>query len=162
MLDLSMYPAKIEGNIVSPVPLETFMEKRDKGDPQPGEIPYILNVSKGKLDKYLEDNFDELVKAVKNTGILIGNLGWIYRFKEAGVPVYADYGLNVFNNQARLLTEELGAELYMPSHETDVSDERGIPLMITEYPLNADTLTDRKGETHRIVRSASGDKTLIY
>jgi len=162
ILDLSMYPAKIDGNKVSPIPIEIFMEKQYKGDPQPGEIPYILNVSKGKLDKYLEDNFDEIVKAVKNTGILIGNLGWIYRFKEAGVPVYADYGLNVLNNQARLLTEELGAELYMPSHETDVCDERGIPLMITEYPADADTLTDRKGEAHRIVRSASGDKTLIY
>jgi hypothetical protein len=41
-------------------------------------------------------------------------------------------------------------------------DERGIPLMITEHPVQAETLTDRKGEVHRVERAASGDKTLIF
>ena len=50
----------------------------------------------------------------------------------------------------------------MPSHETGVSDERGIPLMISEHPVAEKTLTDRKGGVHRIERSASGDKTLIF
>lgn len=161
MLDNSLYPAKVKAKVARPVPLETFMERRNK-TADAFEIPYILNVSKGKLDKYIEENFEEIASAVKDTGILIGNLGWITRFKDAGVPVYADYGLNVFNKQAKLFIEEIGAELYMPSHETDVKDERGIPLMITEHPVNADSLSDRKGETHKIVRSASGDKTLIY
>ena len=50
----------------------------------------------------------------------------------------------------------------MPSHETGVSDERGIPLMISEHPVDEEELTDRKGGRHRTERSLSGDKTLIY
>ena len=49
----------------------------------------------------------------------------------------------------------------MPSHETGISDERGVPLMITEHPIASGTLTDRKGEKHSVVTSPSGDKTLI-
>ena len=124
-------------------------------------IPYILNVSRGRLDSWIRDNFDEIAEAVKDTGILIGNLGWIRQFRDAGVKVYGDYGLNVFNEQAKRAFEDEGVELYMPSHETGVSDERGIPLMITEHPVQAESLTDRKGEIHRIERTASGDKTLI-
>lgn len=161
-LDVTLYPAKIRGRIIKPVPIEEFMQRCKVGNIEAEEIPYVLNVSKGKLDKYLDENFDEIAGDVKDTGILTGNLGWIERFKDAGVQVYADYGLNVYNNQAKLFIEELGAELYMPSHETDVKDERGIPLMITEHPINTERLIDRKGESHRVESSASGDKTLIY
>ena len=73
-----------------------------------------------------------------------------------------DYGLNIYNNQAKKAYEELGAEIYMPSHETGVSDNRGIPLMITEHKIDASKLTDRKGGIHEIQVSESGDKTLIY
>ena len=76
--------------------------------------------------------------------------------------MYGDYGLNVFNEQAKRAFEDAGVELYMPSHETGIRDERGIPLMVTEHPVQAETLTDRKGEIHRIERAASGDKTLIF
>ena len=68
---------------------------------------------------------DAIAEAVKDTGILIGNLGWIRRFTDAGVKVYGDYGLNVFNEQARKAFEDIGVELYMPSHETGLSDEGG-------------------------------------
>ena len=128
----------------------------------PGTVPYILNVSKGKLDRYIEEHFDEIADACRECGILIGNLGWIEKFSQAGVKVFGDYGLNVFNEQARLAYKELGVKLYMPSHETGVSDERGIPLMISEHPVAEKTMTDRKGGVHRIERSASGDKTLIF
>ena len=102
------------------------------------------------------------MSACRGTGILIGNAGWIESFVRAGVKVYGDYGLNVYNEQAKLAYRELGVELYMPSHETGVSDERGIPLMITEHPVAEEKLTDRKGGVHRVVRAPSGDKTLIY
>ena len=76
--------------------------------------------------------------------------------------MYGDYGLNVYNEQARRAYEEIGVELYMPSHETGISDRRGIPLMVTEHPVEARSLTDRKGAVHRVERTPSGDKTLIY
>ena len=114
------------------------------------------------LDRFIEMHFDEIAEACRECGILCGNAGWITGFRDAGVKVYGDYGLNVFNRQAVLAYRELGAEIYMPSHETGVSDERGIPLMITEHPVDEKKLTDRKGGAHRIVKAPSGDKTLIY
>jgi putative protease len=160
VLDADEYAKSIRKRAVKPVPLENFMKMRGEGAAD--VIPYILNVSRGSLDAYIRENFDEIAGAVRDTGILIGNLGWIRQFREAGIKVYGDYGLNVFNEQAKRAFEDEGVELYMPSHETGIMDERGIPLMITEHPVQAETLTDRKGEVHRIERAASGDKTLIY
>ena len=179
-LDTSLYPIKIAGKRVNPVPIEDYLKSvkdcKDSAlapsESSPDEaaetseaidiidIPYILNVSKGALDEYIEENFSAICEAVRDSGILIGNFGWIERFREAGVRVYADYGLNIYNNQARLAAEELGATLYLPSHETGVCDSRGIPLMITEHPIAAESLTDRKGAEHKIIHK--NDKTLIF
>ena len=156
-LDIDRYEDEIKKRSLRPVPLEEFMQGHEEGD-----IPYILNISKGRLDRYINENRDSIVAAVRETGILIGNLGWIRQFLDAGIRVQGDYGLNVYNEQARRALEDIGVELYMPSHETGISDGRGIPLMITEHPVEAEWLTDRKGELHRVVTSASGDKTLIY
>ena len=152
---------RVNSSGIRPVPLERFMET-DRSELKPGSVPYIMNVSKGSLDRFIEMHFDEIADACRECGILCGNAGWIAGFRDAGVKVYGDYGLNVFNRQAALAYGELGAEIYMPSHETGVSDERGIPLMITEHPVDEKRLTDRKGGAHRIVKAPSGDKTLIY
>lgn len=157
VLDIDSYASRIKTSEIKPVPLELFMEERKEGT-----LPYILNISKGKLDAYIRKNFDDIVSACMDCGILIGNLGWIEKFISAGVKVYGDYGLNVYNEQARKAYEELGAELYMPSHESCISDCRGVPLMVTEHMLRPGCLTDRKGVIHRVVTAASGDKTLIY
>lgn len=163
VLDSDEFMHRVSVSGIRPVALEHFMEaKREGKELKPGAVPYIMNVSKGNLDRFVEENFDEIVSACRESGLLIGNAGWIESFVNAGIKVYGDYGLNVYNNQARLAYEEMGAELYMPSHETGVSDERGIPLMITEHMVSEERLTDRKGGIHRIVRSPSGDKTLIY
>ncbi len=163
VLDAGEWQSKVDASGIRPVALQDFMAAKAEGKEfVPGTVPYILNVSKGKLDRYIEEHFDEIADACRECGILIGNLGWIEKFSQAGVKVFGDYGLNVFNEQARLAYKELGVKLYMPSHETGVSDERGIPLMISEHPVAEKTLTDRKGGVHRIERSASGDKTLIF
>ncbi|MBR0307330.1 MAG: DUF3656 domain-containing protein, partial [Mogibacterium sp.] len=162
-LDTEAFSEKIAGSGRKPVAIEKYMENSREGIEQPSSVlPYILNVSKGRLDVFIEKNFDEIAEACRETGILIGNLGWIERFRKAGVKVYGDYGLNVYNMQALKAYEELGVELYMPSHETGVSDERGIPLMITEHHVNSAVLTDRKGAVHEVRTALSGDKTLIY
>lgn len=142
-----------------PIPLEKFMQAPND---KLGKLPYILNISKGNLDKYIEDNFDSIAEAVKPTGILIGNLGWIKEFRDAGVKVYGDYGLNIFNNQSRLAFEDLGVEMYAPSHESGICDKRGLPLMITEHPIPSEYLVDRKGAKHRIQVSDLGDKYMIF
>jgi putative protease len=156
-LDTDSVRERIASGKIRPVALENFMAGERKG-----RLPYILNVSKGNLDAYIRENFDAIADAVRDTGILIGNLGWIERFRDAGIKVYGDYGLNIYNEQARLAYEEAGVEMYMPSHETGIRDERGIPLMVTEHPVDADVLTDRKGGRHRIVTAPCRDKTLIF
>ena len=57
-------------------------------------VPYILEVSKGKEDTYIEDNFDNIIEAVKETGIMIGNPQWIEPFRQRGVKMYGAHGLN--------------------------------------------------------------------
>jgi len=152
-----------------PVPLEEFMqnpagltlEAKKCGQKI---LPYVLNVSKGKLDEFIEKNWDEITEALESNSapILLGNLGWIKQFQDAGIKVYADYGLNVFNRQAEKLFEDMGVTVYAPSHESGISDSRGLPLMITEHPVASATLTDRKGAVHEVRIAASGDKYLIY
>ena len=161
-LDFSAYPARVSGHEIEPIPLETFMDRYERGEASDKDVPYILNVSKGKLDIYIREHFDDIVKACADRGILIGNPGWIERFRDAGISVLGDYGLNIYNSQAKKAYEELGAEIYLISHEAGASDKRGIPLMITEHKVDAASLTDRKGGIHEVRISESGDKTLIY
>ena len=164
-----------------PVPLEEFMAGAEG-------LPYLGAVTKGKQDAYIAAHFDEIVARLAGCGILINNPGWIRQFQEAGVKVYGGHGLNVFNEQARLAFEEMGVEVIEGSHEmvqvprrsgkseeehkksgsmqlpagSERDPEGGIPLMITEHPVRSTTLTDRKGQVHRVGKSPSGDKTIIW
>ncbi|MDO4176407.1 MAG: DUF3656 domain-containing protein, partial [Bacillota bacterium] len=161
-----------EGKVL--VPLEVFMEKSTKKDdkkPQEKleEIPYILNVTKGNLDAYIEEYFDEIKGTVKHCGIVIGNLGWIREFQKAGVKTYGDYGLNVYNRQAVKAFAEKGVDVLEWSDELSTRICRREPecmqwpsLMITEHPLDSDYLIDRKGVKHDVMKWYSGDKFLIF
>ena len=161
------------------VPLEWFMEE---GFDRKSAVPYILNVSKGNLDKYIEDHFEDIVSAVSESGIAIGNLGWIKQFRDRGVAVYGDYGLNVFNAQAAEAFAENGVAVIAASDEESgdgrhvmYAGENGaaapkrepalmerVPMMITEHPLETGCLTDRKGVRHQVLKWYSKDKYLLF
>lgn len=144
------------------IPVELYMKKYGETLKVDGEVlPYILNVSKGRLDEYIEENFKEIVKAVRDTGILIGNLGWIKRFRDAGVKVFGDYGLNIYNMQSLKTFEELGVKMREPSHEMNENINE-IPFMITEHPFKSAWLIDRKNVKYEMVKSDCGDKWLIF
>ncbi len=83
--------------------------------------------------------------------VLLNNLGWISRLAASGIPVYAGAGLNVTNAQAVRALEELGAKVAARSPE-DLPKEQLRDLMVTEYPITAKTLTDRKGVTYTVER----------
>lgn len=140
----------------------TSMLNRFAGGKRCSVMPYILNVSKGNLDRYIEDNFQKICKRVTDTGILIGNLGWIGKFQTAGVQVYGDYGLNVYNRQSMKAFEEIGVEILQFSHETEMTSFGNIPLMITEHPISAKRLTDRKGQKYTVLPASSQDKYLLF
>ena len=156
------------------VPLEWFMG----GDFDRNEaVPYVLNISKGNLDAYIQRHFDEIVDAIADCGIVLGNMGWIKAFQEANIKVYGDYGLNVFNQQAAKAFAEQGVEIIALSDECsddgrhvmveiDLTREprlmERVPLMITEHPLDTATLLDRKNVTHKVLKWYSEDKYLIF
>lgn len=156
------------------VPLEWFM---DKGFDRNDAIPYVLNISKGNLDHYIEAHFDAIVEAVADCGIVLGNMGWIQAFQERNVKVYGDYGLNVFNEQAAKAFAEQDVEIITLSDECsedgkhvmvgkDLAREpkwmERVPLMVTEHPLDTEVLVDRKNVTHDIFKWYSADKYLIF
>jgi putative protease len=130
------------------------------------DLPYILNVSKGQLDEEIENNFDSIADRFRSTGVLIGNLGWIKQFLDAGVPVFGDYGLNAYNGQSIRAYEELGVKMLHTSYErcsngrtADSRFKGRVPLMITEHPFDTDYLIDRKGVKHEIIQY--GDKSIV-
>lgn len=169
MMSSEAFP-KVEGALLC-IPIELYMDQAiiepllcapavKQGRME--VMPYILNVSKGNLDRYIDENFLDICDAVRETGLLIGNLGWIGRFQEAGIKVYGDYGLNVYNGQCEKALAEMGVEILMYSHELQEERVEKIPLMITEHPISAKSFWDRKGAGYEVVQSASKDKYLIF
>lgn len=123
------------------------------------QIPYISNISKGNLDEYIENNFDKIVKATKDTGIAIGNLGWIREFVARGVKVYGDFGLNINNEYANIAIQELGISSSYKTLESQ--EESGWPIMITEHPITDSGIVDRKNQHYQVIKTTVGDKWLI-
>ena len=149
----------------------------DKDFDRNNAIPYVLNISKGNLDKYIEKHFDEIVEAVADCGIVLGNMGWIRAFQERNIKVYGDYGLNVFNEQTAKAFAEQDVEIITLSDECSEDGKHvmvgkglarepkwmeRVPLMITEHPLDTEVLVDRKNVTHDIFKWYSADKYLIF
>ena len=136
---------------------------RKSGEEQTVRIlPYIYNISKGRLDQFIRGNFREIVDACKETGIAIGNLGWIKEFIHAGVRVYGDYGLNIVNRLSEATFEALGVQEPLWSLEI-IEDRSGgdIPLMITEHIVPEKILVCRNGKEYPVIRTGLGDKWII-
>lgn len=139
------------------VPLQYYVEcrpVREKAD----IIPYIFNISKGKLDAYIEENIEKITKSVMNSGIAIGNLGWMREFVSRGVPVYADYGLNLYNKKTAEVIRRCGAQPVVLSHEQNAGN---FPLMVTEHLFPTESLRDRKGQIYKIARNYERDKSIL-
>ncbi|MHC1721754.1 MAG: hypothetical protein AB9836_00970 [Aminipila sp.] len=111
-------------------------------------IPYLPNVTKGAYDTYIKSNFALIVSYCRETGISVGNLGWILEFQKSGVQIYGDYGLNIYNKEAAVWSRDMKMMDFVPSHEiyrneeTELKDEiefkfaGDIPLMVSEHLFN--------------------------
>ena len=102
------------------VPYDTVLGGIYKEDDR--VVPVIPNITKGWHDQNIRKNFDKIVAASAQKGIAVGNLGWIEPFVEAGVNVFGDYGLNLYNSMDFLLAEELGIKEAVISHEANPED----------------------------------------
>ena len=152
------------------VPVQEFLDlKKNASDFHGYEvIPYIPNISKGKVDKYLEVNFRRIVEASRESGIYIGNLGWIEAFKNAGLPILGDYGLNLNNQEAENWAEDIGLTAWVPSLESfNGTQESGwmyrgaVPLMITEHPVNKKLKSTQRDFTLEASYQENMEKSII-
>ena len=148
------------------VPLRLYMEgaRERLMELLPGGIavvPYVSEVSKGNEDIYIEENFARIVSAVQESGIMLGNPGWIDDFAAQGVRIFGGHGFNVYNGQSLRFLREAGVDVRAYSLEADRWHRGVIPLMITEHPVGSGTLTDRKNVSYDVMRMNSGDKYLI-
>jgi len=124
-------------------------------------IPYITSVSKGREDRIIEEHFDRLCSLCRDTGIYAGNLSWLAPFAEAGVTVWGDYGLNVYNEKSREVYRSLGAADCVPGLEALEKGFGAFPLMISEHSPWGSRLIDRKKEKISIVKRAFSDQILL-
>ena len=154
-----------DGRLSIFLPLISYMKNRESIDEKLGDnyqvIPYISNISKGREDEYIESNIDSICEAVRANGIMIGNLCWIEVFVSRGIAVYGGYGLNVYNRYTDALLKKLGVAASALSLESLEKGEGNLPLMVSEHIIRGRSLTDRKGETYRVIRNDAGDKSVI-
>jgi putative protease len=123
--------------------------------------PYISNMPRGSEDRYIEEHFDEIVELCQDTGIYVGNLSWIQPFRAAGVHVYGDYGLNIFNEQAQAAMDALGVRRCIDCLETADDYSGQYPLMTMAHELIGAYILN-KGKPHlSVVRPDFSDQTFL-
>lgn len=124
-------------------------------------IPYISNVSLGREDCILKDNFARAVEIAKMKGIYLGNLEWYEVFYKEGCKLLGDFGINCFNAKTQELMENLGFLNIQPSSETYDDKNGAYPLMTAEHKINADVLIDRKNVEMRIINRQFSDQMIL-
>ena len=77
------------------------------------------------------------------------------------MKVYADYGLNVFNNEAPKALAELGVTGYQYSLEHADKDSGAYPLMVLEHDPDGSVLTDPQGRRYIIKRRDFSSQVII-
>ena len=137
--DASAIPAEAEDffeNIF--IPLEDYADRgRDGFGVLIPEVVY--DSEREKVAKMLKN-----AKEKGATAALVGNLGHISLVREAGLEIYGDFRLNIYNNSTVSALEELGVGRMLTSPELSLAQQRDIygdtasfvygriPLMITE------------------------------
>ena len=143
------------------IPLVEFERHYDRVREDSHVIPYITGISKGKEDRWIEAHFDSIRDHTVNRGIYTGNLSWIGRLRNAGIPVLGDYGLNVYNRAAEAVFESLGVKHCAWSLESVGRGFGSFPLMISEHAFNGRWLLDRKQKKIRILRRSFSDQNML-
>ncbi len=152
---------ELPAEIVFLLPAAEAAARRDELDPARKVIPYVTSISKGEEDRRIEASFDILCEMCAETGIYAGNLGWLKAFSEAGVPVWGDYGLNVYNRRTWQVYRNLGARDCVMSLEAMGDGFGSFPLMISEHSPEGAELVDRKKEKIRLVKRDFSDQVLL-
>lgn len=117
----------------------------------PDDLLVLPPVTKGKEDQWLAQHQSK-------TDVMVNNLGWIEKIQQNGKKVFAGPGLNIYNGAAAQALTDIGVVPAAPSYEMA---QCGMPLMTTEFPIQAKQLTDRKGKKYTVRKNSWGDKWVI-
>ena len=153
--------ADIDADKIALIPLVEYERHYNEIDKERAVIPYITNISKGKENDFIEENFEKIVSHVKDTGIYVGNLSWILPFRTAVVPVYGDSGLNVYNRYAEEAYAEVGVKECALSLEAAEEGMGNMALMISEHVPEGDWLLDRKKKRADILKRDYSNQVII-
>lgn len=153
--------AALDAGRAALIPLADFERHYHEIGPEQTVIPYITSISKGREDRFIEEHFDSIAAHTRRCGVYVGNLGWIGPFRAAGVPVYGDTGLNVYNRFACDALSALGVLRAVPGLEAAEEGCGGYPLMISQHVPEGSWLLDRKKTRIRIVKRAFSDQVLL-
>ncbi len=117
----------------------------------PKDIMILPSITKGKEDAWIGENMTA-------SSVLVNNLGWIEEFLQNGKKVFAGPGINIYNGAAVQALKNIGVIPAAASYEASLHN---VPLMTTEFPLQATQLTDRKGKKYRVRPNRWNDKWTI-
>ena len=146
--------AKLKAS-VKPIPnykMPKYPTLQDALEPKlPDDILILPSVTKGKEDAWIAENLTA-------SSVLVNNLGWIEEFLHNGKKVFAGPGINIYNGAAVQALKNIGVIPAAASYEASLHN---VPLMTTEFPIQATKLTDRKGKHYRVRTNRWNDKWTI-
>lgn len=120
----------------------------------PADTLTLPTITKGKEDGWIA----ETLAITDVSSVLVNNLGWIEEILVKGKKVFAGPGINIYNGAAVQALKSIGVTPAAPSYEASLHN---VPLMTTEFPIQATRLTDRKGKHYRVVPNRWNDKWTI-
>ena len=141
-----------------------MMENQDYNFLKGKIIPFAGNVIEGKGKTYIRENVNLIAKfcnAFGDGSICVGNIGLIEPFKNAGLKVKGDFGLNIFNWQTEKFFEDVGLEENIWSLENQDRNNSIFPLMISRHDFGANSLAGRKNMTFRIKEIKGTEQQVI-
>ena len=151
-----------ESGITVLVPLRDFMERLEEAREQ-AVVPYVSNMPRGQEEAWLEEHFERICEVLREgPGVYVGTLSWIRPFRESGVRVWGDYGLNVYNSRTRQALCCLGVEDCAESLEGMEPEEAGsMPLMTLQHIPEGAYLATKGRPRLRLVRRKGSDQCLV-
>ncbi len=124
-------------------------------------IPYISTVTKGREEKILRENYNEVIALGKIHGICVGNLGWLIELISQNLNVIADSGLNVYNQASYNYLLGLGASEVEPSLEAAAKVQGRYPLMSTQHKFKMASLKSRVRQDLKILNRSYSSQSLV-
>ena len=153
--------ASLDVDKVALLPVVEYEKHYGEIDRNRAVIPYVSNIAKGREADFIEEHFQSICEHCRERGVYVGNLSWILPFREEGVPVYGDSGLNVYNHFSEEAYAMLGVKSCAGSLEGTEEGMGNLPLMISEHSPEGNWLLDRKKKKAEVLKRDFSSQVII-